>query len=376
MSKREFLQLCHTYNPDKHHINRWYMSEKLDGMRCFWDGGLTTGMALSQIPWANTEKDARYITRPKASGLWSRYGKAIQAPDYWLEQLPKGIPLDGELYAGYNSFQYITSTVKDLVPGPGWNNIKYHVFDSPAYSEIFSSGTLSFGHSKVKHDFQDCLKFVIERVNQLPLAFKPLDWFMCQKAYESTYWKLHELDIENKTLLIHPQKRLPVTSDRAHNDLKDFCDHIISLGGEGIVIRNYNTPWEPRRSYNCLKHKPYLDDEATVIGYVWGKETDLGSKLLGLMGALIVEWKGHQFELSGFTEEERVMEIIQPVRIPLATANEAMMIGRKYPGQKIEENIYNYNFPRNSQVTFRYSGRLTDDGKPKEARYHRKKSDD
>ncbi len=49
MPRRELLQLAHTYKPDKHKIAGWYISEKLDGTRCFWDGGLTSGLIESTI---------------------------------------------------------------------------------------------------------------------------------------------------------------------------------------------------------------------------------------------------------------------------------------------------------------------------------------
>ena len=42
--RREFLQLADTYNPAKHKIAGYLVSEKLDGTRCFWDGGLSRGV--------------------------------------------------------------------------------------------------------------------------------------------------------------------------------------------------------------------------------------------------------------------------------------------------------------------------------------------
>ena len=32
------VMLAHNYDPDKHNPTGWLMSEKLDGVRCFWDG--------------------------------------------------------------------------------------------------------------------------------------------------------------------------------------------------------------------------------------------------------------------------------------------------------------------------------------------------
>ena len=40
--RREFLQLAERYDAEKHDAAGRYISEKLDGTRCFWDGGLST----------------------------------------------------------------------------------------------------------------------------------------------------------------------------------------------------------------------------------------------------------------------------------------------------------------------------------------------
>ena len=110
--RREFLQLADHYDPHKHDVAGWFVSEKLDGTRCFWDGGLTRGLPTEQVPWASIidpktgEKKAKI--KPVATGLWSRYGNPIMAPDWWLNQLP-ACPLDGELWAGRGKFQLCRS---------------------------------------------------------------------------------------------------------------------------------------------------------------------------------------------------------------------------------------------------------------------------
>ena len=43
---REFVQLAQVYDPKKHGIAGWFVSEKLDGMRCLWDGGITRGLPV------------------------------------------------------------------------------------------------------------------------------------------------------------------------------------------------------------------------------------------------------------------------------------------------------------------------------------------
>lgn len=54
----------------------WWMSEKLDGCRAYWDG----------------------------ERLWTRGGNVIQAPAWFTAGLPSGMHLDGELWAGRGEF--------------------------------------------------------------------------------------------------------------------------------------------------------------------------------------------------------------------------------------------------------------------------------
>src|ERR1700689_623869 len=61
----------------------WWMSEKLDGVRAYWDG----------------------------TALISRLGNRFHAPDWFLAGLPE-IPLDGELWIGRKAFQRTVGIVR------------------------------------------------------------------------------------------------------------------------------------------------------------------------------------------------------------------------------------------------------------------------
>ena len=134
MAKREFLQLADHYDPRKHDVAGWFVSEKLDGTRCFWDGGLTRGLPTEQVPWASIidpktgEKKAK--VKPLSTGLWSRYGNPIMAPDWWLNQLPC-CPLDGELWAGRGKFQLCRSICGGDTPDERFDKIVFAVYSTP-----------------------------------------------------------------------------------------------------------------------------------------------------------------------------------------------------------------------------------------------------
>ncbi len=86
----------------------WWMSEKLDGIRGYWDG----------------------------EQMWTRGGKAVVLPETLRLQLPP-FALDGELWAGHDRFGHVQETVLDAEPGPGWAHIRYHVFDLPEEPGLF-----------------------------------------------------------------------------------------------------------------------------------------------------------------------------------------------------------------------------------------------
>ena len=145
MARREFLQLADHYDPSKHDVAGWFISEKLDGTRCFWDGGLSRGLPTEQVPWASVidpktgGKKAKI--KPVATGLWSRYGNPIMAPDWWLNQLPS-CPLDGELWAGRGKFQLCRSICGGDVPDERFDKIVFAVYSTPPLGAIFSTGQI------------------------------------------------------------------------------------------------------------------------------------------------------------------------------------------------------------------------------------------
>lgn len=96
------LLLAHPWDAAKVDPTGWWASEKLDGVRCYWDG---------------------------AGNLWSRLGKRFEkAPDWFLAQLPQGLALDGELYLGRKMFN---DTIRAIKGSAGWDSVRYMVFDAP-----------------------------------------------------------------------------------------------------------------------------------------------------------------------------------------------------------------------------------------------------
>lgn len=356
MAKAEFLQLAHVWKPAKHGIAGWYMSEKLDGMRCIYDGGVTRGMLCSEVPWANTEKHARFVTPPRSTGMWTRYGQPLHAPEWWLDLLPKRI-LDGELYCGLGNFQRVTSAVKKHVPiDEEWQDIKYVIFDTPNPFVVFGSREIkNTNFKKVLRDPPAAMfsgMVLTPKMATFNQRHRDLLDMQANEGYE-LYWKVHE------------QTPLEFNLKAAISQVECQLARVEAKGGEGLILKSQTNLYLPERTHEMLKVKQCQDAEGTVVGYVWGRKTDLGSKLLGLMGGLVLKQdNGRELEISGFTNEEREMTSGRDGVTPLEE-------GTAQAGKKVAWDFENKNFPRGSRITYKFR-ELTDDGVAKEARYWRR----
>lgn len=343
MAKREFLMLAKTYNPEKDCVQGWFVSEKLDGVRCFWDGGITRNTYKEEVPWANLDKDDRYLNKEVATGLWSRHGNVIHAPEWWLNRLPN-TTLDGELFIKRRGFQQLTRVIKPLIPDESlWGQVKYHIFDSPPYETIFADGEISTVH--YKKVFRGIMDF-ISRNN---------DHIICPQIhtpYSVRYNILQEY--VNDVVRVVEQIQLPYGEMHTVQALDTHLNGVLSLGGEGIMLRNPRRSWFAERSHNLLKMKPKHDAEGTVIGAYTAKE----GKLRGMFGSLLVSLDdGSIFKLSGFTDSERT----------LSDTNWAW----DNPDTLCPDNVVPVNFKYGERISFKY-GELTENKIPRDARYWRK----
>lgn len=101
------LLLAHSWTPDVDPTG-WWMSEKLDGVRAYWDG----------------------------KTFWSRLGNEYLAPDWFTKGLPD-FPLDGELWIGRKQFQKTVSVVRRQDRSEEWGDVVFAVFDAPTRPGAF-----------------------------------------------------------------------------------------------------------------------------------------------------------------------------------------------------------------------------------------------
>lgn len=91
-------------------VRDYWISEKFDGVRAYWDG----------------------------ETLVSRQGNAYHAPAWFTRDFPQ-TPLDGELWLGRGRFEELVSTVRKQRPVDSqWRDVRYLVFELPNGTGSFS----------------------------------------------------------------------------------------------------------------------------------------------------------------------------------------------------------------------------------------------
>ncbi|MEA2111617.1 MAG: DNA ligase [Campylobacterota bacterium] len=217
-SQKPQLLLLETY--DDQNITGWVMSEKLDGIRAYWDG----------------------------KNLISRGGKIIHAPKWFTKEYPP-FEVDGELWSKRKDFENISSIVRDSVPSKKWQEIKHYIFEVPN-----KEGNLT------------------QRLNHA-------------KPYENRYLKL-----------------LPQLTIKSTDHLHVFLQEIEKKGGEGVVVRDPNSPYIAQRTNKALKVKTFHDAECEIVGHNEGK-----GKYKNLLGSFTCKLKnGTTFKIgSGLSDELR-----------------------------------------------------------------------
>lgn len=377
MSRREFLQLADHYDPRKHDVAGWFISEKLDGQRCFWDGGITRGLPTEEVPWASIidpktgQKKAKI--KPVATGLWSRYGNPIMAPDWWLNRLP-ACPLDGELWAGRGKFQLCRSICGGDIPDDRFSQIVFAVYSTPPLGAVFSTGQIKNANMVCAVDFLSIETWIRQRLNGRGERFKGVPvpkrclgddfkFLAADQPFGKEVVVLNEAleNIDGSVCYLHPQTKLIDVPEAAGDQVEEYLQRVLDQGGEGVVIRNPEGVWTPKRHRNILKYKPHQDCEVHITGFTSGRETNKGSRLLGKIGALICDCRGQRLEVAGLTDAEREFE----------TA-EMSAWASKNPGVDMPNYFGGKCFRVGQTITIKYR-ELTDAGLPKEARYFRRR---
>ena len=205
---------------------QYLYSEKLDGIRAIWTG---------------TE-------------LRTKKGTRLFAPEWFIERLPD-YPVEGELWAGRGTFEYLMSVVLDKTPNAQeWKKVQFMLFDLPGDQGDYSAR-------------YQALRELVQEIGQTQIQF-----------------------IEH-----HPAK-----NEKA---IMQELERRVLLGAEGLILRDKKALYVSGRDEGVQKLKVTQDAEAQVLRYFEGK-----GKYKGKMGSMLVKMdNGKTFKIgTGFTDEQRM----------------------------------------------------------------------
>ena len=117
----ELLKARHTVNQVSEltiPIHEYWVSEKLDGVRGYWNG----------------------------KQLFTRTGNIINAPSFFTANWPN-IPMDGELWLKRDSFSQLNSITSRKKPEQEqWQKVRFMIFDLPTHQGVFSERVQAMNH--------------------------------------------------------------------------------------------------------------------------------------------------------------------------------------------------------------------------------------
>lgn len=210
----------------------WYISEKHDGIRAIWD-------PTSQ----------KLLTRAKRSFNY--------VPQWFIDLMPKDIPLEGEILVPGKPFRYFSgiTVMKDY--DTRWEESVFHVFDVPVSDMTF-------------HDRKILMTDVVNKINSK-----------------------HVVCVEFELI-----ENLPQNLDTLHSRF----NNLISQGKEGLMMIKQDNVYQPKRVGTILKYKKEHEGECIVIDYLEGT-----GKYKGILGKLRCRLAdGKEFNMgSGFVDSQR-----------------------------------------------------------------------
>jgi len=280
----------------------------------------TSPYSTPPLSWYMSEKYDGYRARfnSKDRSFYSRQNKLFSSPEWFRYSIPEDVCFDGELWAGRENFQLMGVVRKKIPIDEEWMNIQYIVYDLPTLNESFETR-----YQKLQTIVADANK----------------RWNRVRKELE---YPLNTLECP---LVLATQ--IKITSEPM---MESYYQKIIQEGGEGIMIKHPLSEYSNGRTSMMLKYKPTFDAEAIIIDYKEGC-----GKYKGMLGGFICQpLLNHGTYSSLDTDESHIFS----------------MSGMD---DSIRKN-YKKTHPVNTIITYEYSG-ITDGGKPRFARYLRKRTD-
>lgn len=198
------------------------------------------------------------------------------------EKLPRGYVYDGEIVAP-ELFDWIQKNVENGG-------------DTEANRDLFSE-VMSHAFSK-----EDNKKGIFNMFDMVPIK----EW-NSQKTTQTLEERTNNINkmvrpLDLKHITIVPTSKVYLKKNP--EDLAEIVEkfhHFISIGWEGLMIKNWDAVYEFKRSKNLLKMKMMDNIDLVVVDVFEGT-----GKYKGMLGGVYVDYKGYQVGVgSGWTDEQR-----------------------------------------------------------------------
>lgn len=249
--------LASKFDFDKPPKGQFYVSEKLDGIRCL------------------------AICKEDSVELYTRQGKLIEGCLEIEDDLKKirkitdeDFVLDGEILANDCDYETVYKETTKRVKNKNAvkTDIHYVVFDLLTYDE--------FINKKCTHAYS-------ERISEL----QKIDmYFMKNKRLEFG-------DILTSVEIINSR----LFDDGELDKVMDLLNIYRKMGAEGLMLNLADAPYEFKRSKNILKVKVMQTVDLRIVGFEEGQGRNAGK-----LGAILVDFKGGIVKVgSGFTDFDR-----------------------------------------------------------------------
>ena len=200
----------------------WLASDKLDGVRCLWNG----------------------------KELYTRNGKLLKPPSYFISELPAS-PMDGELYIPEN-------ILSELSKGNSYQGLR---FDTTTEKVIKSDHSGS--ETGVNFSPSSILSSIIlsqDELGWLLLTFWVFDAPAISMPFKHRLSSLSTFFGSAKNTFVRLLPFSPV------KDNAEVQARLASTSLEGLVLRNPNSMYERKRCWSMVKVKKVMDAEFEVVG--------------------------------------------------------------------------------------------------------------
>lgn len=215
---------------------------------------------------------------------------------------------NGKIVTGYNDLE---SEAKEKLP-------RGYVYDgeivAPELLEWISTNSVSNDGSIIANRdlFSEVMSHAFSKEENKQGVFNlfdmvPIKEWNSQKTTETYEERLFNIEnlvkpLDLKHILIVPTSRIYLKNNP--DDLKEIVEtfhYFLSIGWEGLMIKNVDSVYEFKRSKNLLKMKLMDTIDLPVVDIFEGT-----GKYQGMMGGVYVDYKGYQVGVgSGWNDEQR-----------------------------------------------------------------------